>query len=405
MKNKQERHAVVVGLNLNTLGVARALGRNGVNVTVVGDGSSAPEARSRYMGNVWVCENQIESLVETLLARRADLPDEPPVLLPVTDSSVTIVSENLPLLRQHYRIGMPAPDLVRSLLDKRSIAQLAEEHNLPSPQTFFIDAADQIESIAHEMTYPCIMKPQIKSPTYSDAGGKKAYVLDDSESLLATYDTFCEVEPRVIVQEYVPGEDGDVYFCLQYYDRQSRPLVSFCGRKIRQWPPHCGGTASCEPVDLPELTELSTTFFQKMNFQGLCSLEFKRDARDGSFKAIEPTVCRTDWQSAVADMNGVPIPFVAYCDLAGLPQPKLRAKRRRIKWVYLASDRLSADYYRRERQLGLIGWLLSIRPPVRGAYWALDDPKPLSSILMGKLANRIKKLVRMVSPARRGRVE
>jgi len=388
MGQKHDIPAVVVGLNVNALAVARALGRNGVPVTVVAEGSAAPEARSRYILDLWLNGAGDEALCDLLLERGQSLSDRP-VLFPVTDSSVRAVASHLGDIAWRYRVGMPEPDLVEALLDKRRFAQLALDLGLPAPRTFFVDRPEQMPDVIRRATYPCILKPQSKSQAYQATGAKKAYHLQDGRHLLETYRTFCHAEPRVVVQEWVPGGDNEVHFCLQYYDAQSRPLVSFCGHKIRQWPPHCGGTASCEPVGSGELEALSTAFFQRVGFQGLCSMEFKRDPRDGTFKMIEPTVCRTDWQSGVADINGVPIPYVAYRDLAGLPPLHCVRRQQPVKWVHLSSDRQSADYYRERGELTWARWLGSIRPPVRGAYWALDDPLPYLSVLAGKVCAKL----------------
>ena len=383
--------AVVVGLNLNGLGVARALGRHGVHVIGLTNDATAVGTRSRFVREIWQGEEQGSALVEMLVGRAEGM-DRGAVLLPVTDGAVRAIAGGLDELRKHYRIGMPAPAAVDGLLDKRRFAELAAEHGLPVPETIFVDTPEEMGAAAARVPYPCIMKPQVKSAAYGEAGGKKAYLLDGPDVLIGTYTTFAVAEPRVIVQEYVPGGDEKVYFCLQYYNSTSRAIVSFCGHKIRQWPAHCGGTACCEPVDEPGLCELAEGFFRAVGFRGLCSMEFKKDGRDGAFKAIEPTVCRTDWQSGVADINGVPIPYVAYCDLAGREPPAVKPRRLRIKWVNLQADRQSADYYKRRGELSFRQWAWSLRPAVRGATWAVDDPAPWLCAVAGKLRRRLQAL-------------
>jgi predicted ATP-grasp superfamily ATP-dependent carboligase len=55
--------------------------------------------------------------------------------------------------------------------------------------------------------------------------------------------------------------------------------------------------------------------FQESGFGGI---EYKRDARDGRFLIIEPTVGRTNWQKEVATLAGVNIPLMAYRHELGL---------------------------------------------------------------------------------------
>lgn len=400
MADAQDIPAVVVGVNVNGLAVARALGRHGVPVIGVAADDASPAARSRYFRELWIHPGRDDSLVDLLLERGGDSGVRP-VLLPVTDASVRIIASHQDRLRRAYRIGMPGTDVVMTLQDKRGFSGLLEQFSLPGPRTYFVDSADEISGVAGEVPYPCILKPQIKSDAYSRTGGSKAHMLEDAQSLLDTYARFSHAEPRVIVQEYVPGGDEQVYFCLQYYDEHSRPLVSFTGHKIRQWPPHCGGTASCEPVNAPELLRLSTEFFQNCGYRGLGSMEFKRDPRDGCFKMIEPTVCRTDWQSGVADVNGLPIAYVAYCDLAGAGLPRLVRVSDSVKWVYLLSERMSAAHYRAAGRLSLLGWLASLRPPVRGAIWAPDDPAPLAAMVAEKCRLKVRTLAERISGGKR----
>lgn len=359
-------------MNLNGLGVARVLGRNGVSVVGIHENDHDVEVRTRYLDELWTCGPGEEGLLQTLREKAASFP-EPPVLLPIRDLCVRVVARHLDELRKSYRIAMPDAALIETLLDKDGIRETAESVDFPIPKTWFVSSAADLEAVT---AFPCILKPAEKSVAYSRAGHLKAYVLDDAEALRKTYETIREAEPRAVVQQYVPGGDDEVYFTLQCYSRTSECLASFTGHKIRQWRPHCGGTASCEPADVPELDALTTRFFQQAGMVGICSIEYKRDPRDGSYTMIEPTVGRTDWQNAVADNNGVPIPYIAYCDLVGEPPPRVARTWLRWRWVDLNSDRKAADYYRRRNELGRLAWLWSIRWPVKWARWAWDDPRP-----------------------------
>jgi D-aspartate ligase len=55
-----------------------------------------------------------------------------------------------------------------------------------------------------------------------------------------------------------------------------------------------------------------------VDYFGFGGVEYKRNARDGRFLIIEPTVGRTDWQEEVATLAGVNIPLAAYRNELGL---------------------------------------------------------------------------------------
>lgn len=385
---RHEVPAIVWGLNVNGLAVARCLGRHGVPVVGVTDDPSAPEARSRYLRAVWRVDSLEADLPRVLHDRLAGAGGERPVLLPVVEGAVARLAEHRDELAAFCRFAMPDAGLVRQLLDKHGFDSLARRSGLPVPRTETVADRPSLEAVAGELRYPVILKPVVKLEGVPVAGGGKAWILGDPEELLAAYDRLAAVEPRAVVQELVEGGDDEVWFCLHYVDAAGRVRATFTGRKIRQWRPLCGGTASCEPAEAPQAAELSRRFFESVGFFGICSMEFKRDPRDGRFWAIEPTVCRTDWQSAIADANGVPIPYLAYLDLLERPLPRLRPKRRR-RWVNLGHDRLAAHHYRMRGELGRLRWLWSIRPPVRGAYWAVDDLGPFVAVARRALRERL----------------
>ena len=336
MGTKHKTRAIVLGMSVNGLGVSRALGRNGVSVIGVSNGLPGQMAvHSRHVDQVWECSGDGDAMVDMLLNRGDEFSNKP-VLFPIADDSVRCVARRLEELNVYYVIGMPEAESVNEMMSKRGFATQCEQLDLPVPKTAFVDHPDQIHRVAQAAVYPSVLKPEFRSPAYSEITGQKVFMVNSADEVEEKYNTFCHVEPRAVLQQWIPGTDHDVYFCLQYYNRQSKPMVSFCGRKIRQYPPEYGSTASCEPVDAPETEELTTRYFSELGFRGLCSMEFKRNIDNGRFLMVEPTVARTDWQSALADANGVFITYVAYCDLAGEPPPRIKRSRRSVKWVALA---------------------------------------------------------------------
>lgn len=395
MGSKHDIPAIITSLNVNGLAVARTLGRHGVPVIGIHDNNTDPETCTRFVTEHWRADGS--RLVETLLERATQFSGRKPVLLPITDDAVTAIAENLAALREFYKVPMPDPDLVLELLDKRGFDRIARQMNLPVPNTWYVKDRGELATLSQEIAFPCILKPQEKTPAYFIAGGLKAYVLQDLDSLLAAYETFCEVEPRAVVQQFIPGGDNEVYFCLQTCAADHSAILPFAGRKLRQWRPHCGGTSSCEPLEHARLIELTADFFERVGMLGPCSMEFKRDPRDGTYYMIEPTVCRTDWQSAVADANGVPVVYGTYCVALGLAPPAPPPRPGRRRWVLFGSDRLSADYYIRRGELGRLAWLWSIRPPIRCGYFALDDWGPWLAICKSTLRRACAKLGRLLT--------
>jgi predicted ATP-grasp superfamily ATP-dependent carboligase len=179
--------------------------------------------------------------------------------------------------------------------------------------------------------------------------------------------------PDVVVQEWIEGEDSDIYFCLQCLDGQGQAVASFTGRKIRSWPPQVGGTASCTaaPEAHAELSALTANFFRDAGVVGMAGMEYKRDSRTREFRMVEPTIGRTDYQEEVATLNGVNLPHAAYCAEVGLTFPAPIAARRPVAWRVRSEDVQSAALQGQRAGQGF-----PRGGPVADALWRWRDPAP-----------------------------
>lgn len=308
---------VVVGSGLNALGVVRSLAPENVAITVVDTVPGGPAARSRFAKASLYQPSTApdEDLLQHLLSRRAV---ERPVLLLTQEATVSLVSAHRDRLKDKFRFLLAAPDILADLMDKDGFQRRAAASSFPVPRAVTLDDKSHVDRAA-SLTYPVVLKPLAKSDAW-ERRFKKAYRFE-AFAPLQQFMSGVDEAPPVIVQEWIDGTDSDVYFTLVYRDEAQQTCASFTGRKIRQWPPQVGGTASCTaaPEFEQELSALTTRFFDTVGFVGMGSLEFKRDQRSGRFVMVEPTVGRSDYQEEVATLNGVNVVRAAYRSIAGLP--------------------------------------------------------------------------------------
>src|SRR5262249_33881413 len=157
----------------------------------------------------------------------------------------------------------------------------------PIPRCVNLRSGDDLPMLA-TLKFPCVLKPAEKNYQYG-ARFKKGYVVRSAAEVESLYAEIAPVLPDMVVQEWIDGEDSDVYFCLQYVGDGGVAVASFPGRKIRSWPPKIGGTASCTAAwdDEEALSRATSEFFAQVGFTGMGSMEYKRDRRDGKFYMIE----------------------------------------------------------------------------------------------------------------------
>lgn len=376
--------AVVVGSGLNALGIVRSLAEARIPVVVIGSDQDAA-MRSRHGEKRQVERTDGEPLVAALQALGKSLPEKP-VLFLTEEKSVLTVSERRDEILPWYRITFPAHDILTALMRKEEFQQLAQDLGYAIPGAVHLRSEADLGKLA-ALRYPCVLKPAVKDYAYG-ARFKKAYVVADAEEAADKFREIAPVLADLIVQEWIEGSDSDIYFCLQYIDARHEQVASFVGRKLRSWPPRIGGTASCTaaPEFHRELTDTTAAFFRDVGFVGMGSMEYKRDARDGRFYMVEPTVGRTDFQEEVATVNGFNLPLAAYCREIEAPVPAGAYLEPGRVWRDPVTDRWSAELQP------------ALKTPAESrsvdAYWRPSDPMPWLALALQRLKGRLDSLRR-----------
>lgn len=363
--------AIVAGAGLNGLGVVRSLGRAGVRVAVI-DCAPGPALDSRFarvaIGDA--PERSGRAFLEAIVALAGRLGGRP-VLVLTQEATVVATCDHPDVLGDAVRHLAPDPATTRLLLSKEHTQERAEAMGFPVPRTVRLASPAEVEA-ARALTYPVVLKPAQKSEAW-ERSRRKAYRFDGFDELAALYGGMSADAPPVVVQEWIEGSDCDLWFTLVWRDGQGGGQA-FTGRKLRQWPPGVGGTASCAPAPpgvAAELEALTEQFLAAVGCVGLASIEYKQDRRSGRFLMVEPTVARTDFQEEVATLNGVNLPLAAYRALLGLPAPVAGRPGRGVIWREALSDARSAAA---QPGLALPDTVRDMR--VADALRRLDDPGP-----------------------------
>jgi D-aspartate ligase len=208
----------------------------------------------------------------------------------------------------------------------------------------------------------------------------------DPQELLDIYDRVAGWAPVLLAQEWVEGPEDALFSCNAYFDAAGVPLVTFVARKLRQWPPQVGTSASGEECRNDEVLDETLRVFGSVGFHGLAYLEMKRDSRTGSMMIIEPNVGRPTGRSAIAEGGGVELVYTAYCDAAGLPLPEARTQQYvGTTWLDVRRDVQAAAVGMRRGELTAREWLSSLRGPRTHAIWSARDPRPFATDLVSVL--------------------
>jgi len=309
---------VIVGGDLNGLGLVRALARRGLAITVVDATLGKAAMWSRHVQRCVIRKFTGREFIEDMVAlgRRFATP---PVLMLTDEDAVHAVSENRAELSKWYRFLLPSDDNVKLLSNKAVFHRFAEAHDFPVPRTAILATAADLP-LLEGLEYPCVIKPDDKRQALS--GQKERAVRADTlEEAQRHAGEMLRTPGGIVAQEWIEGPESNIYFTLFYRNANGNMSAMFTGRKILCSPPDVGSTAVC--IAAPEAREalepLTAAIAECAGFDGMGSMEYKWDDRRGRFMIIEPTVGRSDWQEEIAALCGVNIPLAAYRTEAGLP--------------------------------------------------------------------------------------
>ena len=381
--------AFVLGGSLNALGIIRALGREGVPVYQVYHSSDTIANVSRYAQFLRSPhpEEEEKEFLNFLLSR---IPDAlyPGVLIPTSDMMVLFMARYREQLSSRYRFVLPPSHLIEKFASKEGFDELARKYAFPAPKTFVPESIEDVEKIAPQMEYPCIIKP-FYSHKWRDPrivrryGWIKVLQVNSSEELIEHYRFLREVDPRVVVQEYISGDDASNFSLHIYISRDGTQVLTFVGQKIRVAPIHYGVGAFVRSVREPEMESLGREFLLKAGYRGMAVINFKKDPLRKKIYGIELNPRFSLW-NYLDYASGINFAWIYYRDSLELPLPEVAGYQENVIWVSIEKDLSAFFSYRREGAITFRQWIKSYRGKKAFAEFAADDPLPFVK-WMGKM--------------------
>jgi D-aspartate ligase len=319
---------VVVGGVLTALGVVRSLASAGIPVYLACHTRFCPAGLSRQCTLLRVPDLKGQGLVDGLLSIAGRI-GEKAVLILSSDLQVVAVSGARAALEAHYFLALPTETMVDVLMDKAKFQAYAEEIGLPVPRAVVLDEGAD-EQALDVLSMPVVVKPA----DHELAPAERTTRADTLAEAHTVARRMRRAASSVVVQEWIDGDDDDIYFTLFVCDGQARIVALFTGRKMICEPPLVGSTALCVAAteEHQALAAQTQAFVTHSRYHGIGGLEFKRHRRTGQFVVVEPTVGRADWQEEIATLCGVNLPAIAYRTALGEPVEPVAAIDAAVAW-------------------------------------------------------------------------
>ncbi len=208
--------------------------------------------------------------------------------------------------------------MIDALIDKAKFQAYAEEIGLRVPRAVVLDEGHD-EQALDVLSMPVVLKPVDRALV--QAGVERTTRADTVAEARTVARRMRRATSSVVVQEWIDGDDDEIFFTLFVCDGEARIVALFTGRKVICDPPLVGSTALCVAAteEHQALAAETQAFVAHSHYHGIGGLEFKRHRGTGQFVVVEPTVGRTDWQEEIATLCGVNIPVIAYRTALGEP--------------------------------------------------------------------------------------
>ncbi len=312
--------AIVIGREQTALGAVRSLRMAGIAACV-----ACPKGdlvrRSRFYRRLPGAEDWDGFPGPHAHDVLAALPLERAVLIPCNDDAALWTSD-IPQgpLGSRFLVSSSSRATLQVLQDKSRFGEFLAGTGIPHPRTFTIRSAADVAVLPFGDLDRVFVKPADSQAFLRIMGVKGLWARnrDEFEDIWKRLDG---QNLAVIAQEYIPGGADEHYFIDGFRDRAGALTALFARRRVRISPPDFGSSSYCLSIPLrqveaalPGLAEL----LQRLDYRGIFSAEFKRDARDGASRTHEVNT-RAWWYVEFATRCGVNVVEMAWRDAQGMP--------------------------------------------------------------------------------------
>jgi len=366
--------AVITGGDFQALGVLRTLARKDIPVILV-DNEHCISRYSRFRKKLFKSPppSEEESYVDFLinLAKKEKIHGW--VVFPNSDEAVYILAKYKDVLEEYYRIPTPSWEVIEKIYVKKNTYQLAEEHKIPVPKTYYPKNLHELKKL--DLQFPIVIKPSIRDHFYSKVK-TKAYRVNNWDELIEKYQMVSSVIDlsEILVQDFIPGGPSNLYSFCPFF-KEGKVVTGIMARRARQHPMDFGHASTfAELVKIPEIQQIAEKFLSLIDYHGICEVEFIQDPRDGKYKLIEVNPRVWGWHT-LAIAAGVDLPYLLFQDLIG-QAISVQSPSNNLRWVRLATDLPTVFLEIIKGRMKISDYLASMKGKKEFAVFALDDPVP-----------------------------
>ncbi len=333
-----------------SLAAVRSLGRAGLRVALgecfAESDPTLPVAafRSRYAARNLVLPSFAPD--PTIFAAAVvDFVREHPttVVLPTMDGSIAAMT---PWREQLASLGcalaLPPDSVLQVANDKDRTLAIARSLGIEQPKTMRIDSVQEISAMLAAFEFPVVIKPTTSWASESAIRLQPKEVVNQAEAV-DVITAYLNAGVAVLAQEYACGRregvsmfvvDGDVKACCAHVAHRTSPALG--GASVMR---------ESQPI-APDIYAPAVSLVKAMDLQGVCEVEFRRDAHNRPLLMEVNARLAGTIENAVR--SGVDFPIMIWQWATGQPVARVEGYETGVRTRWLRGDmRWLRDNHRR----------------------------------------------------------
>lgn len=343
-----------------------------------------------------------QALIDELLDIAQGHPGAHCVLMANTDMHVDLITRFREQLEPYYVLPFPPADVVATVSDKQSFAEVCDSLGIKTPKSVTVSLADPLEGpwqvppIA--LNYPVVAKTAKGAPydAVDFPGKRKIYFFETAAELAELWQQLRQAGFRddFIVQELIPGDNSAMRSITAYVD--SRGEVTLLGSAHVLLEDHAptmvGNPVAMITKEMPELWDDARRFLEATGYRGFANFDVKIDPRDGTayFFEVNPRIGRNSYYMTAAGHNPL---TVMVADLVGGERVRPRTVTREILYS-LIPIRLLKRYVRDPRLRREVSALVRAGRVVDPLRYPADRPARRRLLVELQRLNHVRKFLK-----------
>jgi predicted ATP-grasp superfamily ATP-dependent carboligase len=371
MENKHG--AIVIEGHVQGLSNTRSLGEAGIPVYVI-DRNNCIARYSKYCIKFFYCPDYIStSFIDFLMELGVKEKLDGWLLLPSNDHAVISISRNRERLSSIYKVITPQLSVIENIYDKSTLLRIAESSCVPIPNTFYPGSGSRMQE---SKGFPVLIKGK-QGLSFYKATGKKVFFAEDENTLNELLRVIGKVYniKDTFVQEFIPFNGSNKTISFTAFCIEGTVKTHWIGEKVREHPIRFGTATFARSIDCMELLGLSKRLLKKLEYTGVCEIEYLFDPRDSQYKLIEINA-RTWLWVGLAKTCGVNYALMIFRYVNGLEINYPSDYSKGINWVNYITDIPFSIIALIKGKLRMDQFFLSFKGKTTNAFFSWKDFKP-----------------------------